>query len=53
MQNFKNHPKQVYFGRIFDLGVREGGKILIWGYAEGYNPDQGVHKYQKIENPLV
>ena len=20
-------------------GVREGGRILIWGYAEGYNPD--------------
>jgi hypothetical protein len=20
-------------------GVREGGTILIWGYAEGYNPD--------------
>jgi hypothetical protein len=34
MQNFKNHSKQVYLGRIFITN-------LIWGvgYAEGYNPD--------------
>jgi hypothetical protein len=24
------------------LGVRKGGTILIWGYAEGYNFDLGV-----------
>ncbi len=28
-------------GRIFDLGVREGGTIFIWG----------VQEYQKVENP--
>jgi hypothetical protein len=38
-------------GRIIDLGVREGDTFLIWGYAEGYNPDLGVHEYQKVENP--
>ena len=32
-------------GRIFDLGVREGGTILIWGYAEGYSPDLGEREY--------
>ena len=47
----KNQSKQVYLVRIFDLGVREGGTILIWGYAEGYNPDLGVREYQKVENP--
>ena len=31
-------------------GVREGDKILIWGYAEDYNPDLGVREYQKVEN---
>ena len=24
---------------------------MIWGYAEGYNFDLGVHEYQKVENP--
>ncbi len=38
-------------GRIFDLGVREGHTILIWGYAEGFNFDLGVRGYQKVENP--
>ncbi len=37
--NFKNHSKQIFWGRIFDLGECEGGTVLIWGYAEGYNPD--------------
>jgi len=37
-------------GRIFDLGVRKGHSILILGYAEGYNFDLGVRKYQKVEN---
>jgi hypothetical protein len=32
-------------------GVGEGDTVLIWGYAEGYNPDLGVHEYQKVENP--
>jgi hypothetical protein len=49
--NLKNDSKQVYLGRIIDLGVREGDTILIWGYAEGYNPDLGVREYQKVENP--
>jgi hypothetical protein len=31
-------------GRIFDLGVREGHIILIWGYAEGYSFDLGVRR---------
>ena len=51
MPNFKNDSKQVYLGRIIDLGVHEGDTILIWGYAEGYNPDLGVREYQKVENP--
>ncbi len=34
-QNFKNQSKQVHLGRIFELGVREGGTILIWGYVKG------------------
>jgi hypothetical protein len=38
-------------GRIFDLGVREGHTILIWRYAEGYNFDLGVRRYEKVENP--
>jgi hypothetical protein len=38
-------------GRIFDLGVRKGHTILIWGYAEGYNFDLGVRGYQKVEKP--
>ncbi len=33
MPSFKNHTKQVYLGRIFDMGVHKGGTILIWGYA--------------------
>ncbi len=49
--NLKNNSKQVYLGRIIDLGVRKGGTILIWGYTEGYNPDLGVREYQKVENP--
>jgi hypothetical protein len=32
-------------------GVRKDDKILIWGYAERYNPDLGVRAYQKVENP--
>ncbi len=38
-------------GRIFDLGVRKGHTILIWGYAKGFNFDLGVRGYQKVENP--
>ncbi len=33
------------------MGVREGVTILIWGYAEGYNPELGVREFQKVENP--
>ena len=44
-QNLKNHSKEALLGRIFDLGVRKGHIILIWGYAECYNFDLGV------ENP--
>jgi hypothetical protein len=29
--------------------VREEDKILIRGYAEGYNPDLGVREYKKVE----
>ncbi len=49
--NFKNYSKQVNLGRIFVLGVREEDTILIWGYAERYNPDLGVREYKKVENP--
>jgi hypothetical protein len=38
-------------GIMFDHGVRKRGPILIWGYAERYNFDLGVRKYQKVENP--
>jgi hypothetical protein len=38
-------------GIMFDQGVRKRGPILIWGYAERYNFDLGVRKYQKVENP--
>ncbi len=34
-------------------GVRKDDKILIWGYAERYNPDLGVRAYQKVENPCI
>jgi hypothetical protein len=27
------------------------GYAKVWGYAEGYNFDLGVHEYQKVENP--
>jgi hypothetical protein len=30
-QNVKNHSKEAHLGRNFDLGVREGHTILIWG----------------------
>jgi hypothetical protein len=49
--NFKNYSKQVNLGRIFVLGVRKEDTILIWGYAERYNPDLGVREYKKVENP--
>jgi hypothetical protein len=51
MRILKNNSKEALLGRIFDLGVREGHTILIWGYAEGYNFDLGVRGYQKVENP--
>jgi hypothetical protein len=38
-RNKKKRSKEALLGRIFDLGVREGHIILIWGYAEGYNFD--------------
>ncbi len=38
-------------GILFDQGVRKRGPIIIWGYAERYNFDLGVRKYQKVENP--
>jgi hypothetical protein len=50
-QNWKKCSKEALLGRIFDLGVRKGHIILIWGYAEGYNFDLGVRGYQKVENP--
>ncbi len=51
MQNLKKCSKEAFLGRIFDLGVREGHIIIIWGYAEGYSFDLGVRGYQKVENP--
>ncbi len=42
--------KEDYVGGIFYLGVCEMAIILIWWYAEGYNFDLGVCKYQKVEN---
>ncbi len=51
MQNSKNRSKEALLGRIFILVVREGDTSLIKGYAEGYNFDLGVRKYQKVENP--
>jgi hypothetical protein len=53
MPNFKKHSKQVNLGIIFDWGVREEDTILIWGYAEEYNPDLGVREYKKVENPCT
>jgi hypothetical protein len=47
----KKCSKEALVGRIFDLGVREGHTILVWGYAEGYSFDLGVCRYQKVENP--
>ena len=47
----KKHLKEDYMGIMFDHGVRKRGPILIWGYAERYNFDLGVRKYQKVENP--
>jgi hypothetical protein len=44
-QNFKKMLKEALLGRIFDLGVRVGHIILIWGYPEGYNFDLGVRGY--------
>ena len=49
----KPFSNEAYLGRIFYLGVREVDSILIWGYAEGYNFDLGVHKYQKVEDPCL
>jgi len=36
--------QQLCMGRPYDLGVRKGGTILLWGYAEGYNFDFGVRE---------
>jgi hypothetical protein len=47
----KPPPNEAHLGRIFYLEVHKGDTILIWGYAEWYNFDLGVCKYQKIENP--
>jgi hypothetical protein len=33
MQNKINTFKMAHLGRIFNLGVCKGEKILIWGYA--------------------
>jgi hypothetical protein len=52
-QNLKTCWNEAYLGRLFYLGVREVDSILIWGYAEGYNFDLGVHKYQKVEDPCL
>jgi hypothetical protein len=49
-QTVKNHSKEANMGRNFDLGLREGHTILIWGYAEGYNFDLWAREYQKVEN---
>ncbi len=38
-------------GRIFDLGVRKGGKVMIRGYAEQVYFNLGVRKHYKVENP--
>ncbi len=40
-------------GKMFDLGVRKRGTVLIWGYADGCNFDfdLGAREYQKVENP--
>ena len=35
----KTTQNKFIWVEFFIWGVREGGKILIWGYAEGYNPD--------------
>ena len=47
----KNAKKKPFWVEFFYLGVREGHTILIWGYAEGYNFNLGVRRYQKVENP--
>jgi len=36
---------------FFIWGVHKEDTSLIWGYAEGYYFDLGVHKYHKVENP--
>jgi hypothetical protein len=41
----------TYMGRLYHWGVRKGGTILLWGYAEGHNFDFGVREYLKFENP--
>jgi hypothetical protein len=50
-RNSKNYSKESHLGLIFDLGVREWARIMIWGYAEGYSFDLGVPQYEKVENP--
>jgi hypothetical protein len=51
MQNLENNSKEAYLGIMFHLGVPKRDTILIWEYAEGYNFDLGIRKYQKVENP--
>jgi hypothetical protein len=46
MQNFKNHSKEAYLGRISDLGLCKGYASLIGGKAEGYNFDLAVCKQE-------
>ncbi len=46
---FKKCSKEALLDRSFDLGVRKGHTILIWGYSEGF--DLGLQSYQKVENP--
>jgi hypothetical protein len=50
-QTLKMTQNKYIWVDLLISGVRKDDKILIWGYAERYNPDLGVRAYQKVENP--
>ncbi len=50
-QTLKMTQNKYIWVDLLIWGARKDDKILIWGYAEHYNPDLGVRAYQKVENP--
>jgi hypothetical protein len=44
---------KAYIGRILLFGGTKRGTLLFWRYAEGYDFDLGVFKYQNLRTPAM